>query len=65
MQKPSAMKKRNRLNIKRPEARLLAGELAKMRGETITAVVTAALREKLDRVRQNPRSQPIGDKPKP
>jgi antitoxin VapB len=59
------MKKRDRLNIKRPEARLLAGELAKMRGETITAVVTAALREELDRVRRIRGLSPSGDKPNP
>jgi len=40
------------LNIKNREARLLAEELSKLTGESITTAVTIALRERLDRVRQ-------------
>jgi len=39
------------LNIKDPEAHKLARALAAETGETMTAVVTEALREKLHRVR--------------
>jgi antitoxin VapB len=40
------------LNIKNPETRRLAEELAKRTGESITAAVTTAIRERLDRVRR-------------
>jgi antitoxin VapB len=40
------------LNIKDPEAHKLAQQLADATGETMTAVVTEALREKLGRVRK-------------
>jgi antitoxin VapB len=40
------------LNIKNPEAHLLAEELAKLTGESMTTAVTIALRERLDRIRQ-------------
>lgn len=40
------------LNIKNPEAHRLAEELAKLTGETMTAAVTTAVRERLDRVRR-------------
>jgi antitoxin VapB len=39
------------LNIKNPEAHRLAAELAAVTGESLTAAVTAALRERLERVR--------------
>ena len=39
------------LTIKSPEARRLAGELARLTGETMTGAVTVALRERLARVR--------------
>jgi antitoxin VapB len=38
------------LNIKRPEAHMLAERLAKLTGETLTEAVTAALRERLARL---------------
>jgi antitoxin VapB len=38
------------LNIKRPEAHALAERLAKLTGETLTEAVTAALRERLERL---------------
>jgi antitoxin VapB len=41
-----------RLNIKNPETDKLARLLAKENGETITAAVTQALRDRLDSVRQ-------------
>jgi antitoxin VapB len=40
------------LNIKNPEAHLMAEELSKLTGESMTTAVTVALRERLDRVRQ-------------
>jgi len=40
------------LNIKNREAHLLAEELAKLTGESMTTAVTIALRERLARVRQ-------------
>jgi antitoxin VapB len=40
------------LNIKDRKARLLAEELSKLTGESMTTAVTIALRERLDRVRQ-------------
>ncbi len=39
------------LNIKSEEAQKLAKELARLTGESMTAAVTEALRERLDRVR--------------
>jgi len=40
------------LNIKNPETHRLAEELAKLTGESLTAAVTTAVRERLDRVRR-------------
>jgi len=40
------------LNIKNGEAQQLAQELADLTGESMTAAVTEAVRERLDRVRQ-------------
>src|SRR5258705_13377519 len=40
------------LNIKNPETHRLAEELAKRIGESLTAAVTTAVRERLDRVRR-------------
>jgi antitoxin VapB len=40
------------LNIKNREAHLMAEELSKLTGESMTIEVTVALRERLDRVRQ-------------
>jgi antitoxin VapB len=40
------------LNIKNREAHQLAEELSKLTGESMTTAVTIALRERLDRVRQ-------------
>ena len=40
------------LNIKNEEAHRLAQELAALTGESMTAAVTVALRERLDRVRR-------------
>jgi len=44
------------LSIKDPDADRLARELSGVTGETLTAAVTVALRERLERVR----SRPIG-----
>jgi antitoxin VapB len=44
------------LNIKSDEADRLARALAAVTGESITAAVTAALRERLERVRARPSS---------
>jgi len=43
------------LNIKNPETYKLAEELARRTGENMTEAVTAALRERLERVRQSQR----------
>jgi antitoxin VapB len=40
------------LNIKNPETHRLAEELTKRNGGSMTAVVTTAVRERLDRVRR-------------
>ena len=40
------------LNIKNPEAHELATELAQRTGESLTAAVTNAVRERLERVRR-------------
>ena len=40
------------LNIKNEEAHRLARELAQRTGETMTAAVTTAVRERLDRIRR-------------
>ena len=39
------------MNIKNPEAQRLAQELAQVTGETLTAAITQALRERLVRLR--------------
>lgn len=39
------------MNIKDPDAHRLAKELAKMTGENMTAAVTEAMRERLERLR--------------
>jgi antitoxin VapB len=41
------------LNIKDPEAHRLAQQLAKETGETVTQAVIVAIRERLQRVREN------------
>ena len=43
------------LNIKNEETHRLAQELAKLTGESMTAAVTEAVRERLERLRQNRR----------
>ena len=44
------------LNIKNDEAHRLAQELAALTGKSMTAAVTEALRERLDRLRQERRA---------
>jgi antitoxin VapB len=43
------MNSTSQLNIKNPEAREIATELSRLMGESVTQVVTTALREKLER----------------
>jgi len=43
------------LNIKNEETHRLAQELARLTGESMTAAVDTAVRERLDRVRENSR----------
>jgi antitoxin VapB len=43
------MRSTSQLNIKNPEARRLADEISALTGESVTKVVTEALRERLDR----------------
>jgi antitoxin VapB len=45
------------INIKNPEAERLAREVARRCGTGITAAVTDALREKLERERRKPRAE--------
>jgi antitoxin VapB len=40
------------LNIKNKEAHRLAAELARITGESLTAAVTTAIRQRLDRLRE-------------
>ena len=47
------------LNIKDPEAHKLAAMLAKETGETMTAAVTKALRERLERIRRQRKSEAV------
>lgn len=42
------------LNIKTPEAHALATELAILTGESVSAAVTTAIRERLERERERP-----------
>jgi len=44
------------LNIKNPEAHRLARELARRNGETLTAAITIALKERLERQKANPKA---------
>jgi len=47
------------LNIKDPDTDRLARELAGATGESLTAAVAVALRERLDRVRGRPRGRDL------
>jgi antitoxin VapB len=53
------MKKAEHLNIKNDEAHKLATELANLTGESLTAAVTLALRERLARERRRRRPDRI------
>jgi antitoxin VapB len=53
------MKKAKHLNIKNDEAHKLATELADLTGESLTAAVTLALRERLARERRRRRPDRI------
>jgi antitoxin VapB len=55
----STMKKAMHLNIKNDEAHKLASELAELTGESLTATVTEALRERLARERRRRRPDHI------
>jgi len=49
------------LSLKDPEADRLAREVAARTGETLTAAVVVALRERLARLRGRPRRRPLRD----
>lgn len=49
------------LSLKDPEADRLARELAERTGETLTAAVVTALRERLARLRRRPRRRRLKD----
>ena len=49
------------LSIKDPEADRLAREVAARTGETLTAAVIAALRDRLARLRSQPRRRRVSD----
>lgn len=55
----STMKRAMHLNIKNDEAHKLASELADLTGESLTAAVTLALRERLARERRRRRPDRI------
>ena len=50
------------LNIKNDEAHRLAQELARLTGESMTAAVTEAIRERLDRVRRERGEVPLAER---
>ncbi|MCY4058490.1 MAG: type II toxin-antitoxin system VapB family antitoxin [Gammaproteobacteria bacterium] len=50
------------LNIRHPEAEMLAADLARLTGETKTAAVTRALREQLSRVRRDRSGMGLADR---
>ena len=50
------------LNIRNPEAEMLAADLARLTGETKTAAVTRALREQLSRVRRDRSGMGLADR---
>jgi antitoxin VapB len=50
------------LNIKNDEAHRLASELAALRGEILTAIVTSALRAELERERRRRAPTPVADR---
>ncbi len=50
------------LNIRNPEAEQLATELARITGETKTAAVTKALRDRLGRVRRDRDTRSLADR---
>ena len=49
------------LSLKDPEADRLAREVAKRTGETLTAAIVTALRERLARLKGAPRRRPLRD----
>lgn len=52
----------SQLNIKNPEARRLAEELAALTGETVTQAVTGALRDRLERERRARPSRGVAER---
>jgi antitoxin VapB len=56
------MSSTSQLNIKHPEARRIATELSKLTGESVTQVVTNALREKLEREKARTSREGIAEK---
>ena len=50
------------LNIRNPEAELLAAELARITGETKTAAVAKALRDRLARIRRDRDTMSLADR---
>lgn len=49
------------LSLKDPEADRLAREISDRTGETLTAAIVIALRERLARLRAKPRRRPVSD----
>ena len=49
------------LSLKDPEADRLAREVARRTGETLTAAIVTALRERLARLKGSPRRPPLRD----
>lgn len=54
------MMKAMHLNIKNDQAHLMASELARLTGESLTQAVTRAIQERLERERQRTRTGRVG-----
>lgn len=56
------MSSTTQLNIKNPETRRLADELAALTGESVTESVTTALRERLERTKRAKSKEGVAEK---
>jgi antitoxin VapB len=56
------MSSTSQLNIKNPETRQLALELSRITGESVTEAITAALRERLERMKRVRSKEGVAEK---
>lgn len=56
------MSSTTQLNVKNPEARRLADELAALTGESVTETVTTALRERLERMQRSRSKEGVAER---